>query len=193
MKKTIVILILVCATIICFAQTDLNSQPDSLALESRVCADVVLSHFDAVPGKKILYSLKDKYYYLIFQHNNCYKEFFVVMDSMCTNLTIKEVKNDANAENLKAKYHLSKRKSLKKYHEERQIICDAFDTSQYSAEFITTLPNATYVAGTPSYFVLKDEDNKRYGEYSLSSIVAPSPINPVLWAVLFKRIMENIE
>lgn len=115
------------------------------------------------------------------------------MDSMCTNLTIKEVKNDANAENLKAKYHLSKRKSLKKYHEERQIICDAFDTSQYSAEFITTLPNATYVAGTPSYFVLKDEDNKRYGEYSLSSIVAPSPINPVLWAVLFKRIMENIE
>ena len=167
---------------------------ESLALESRVKADIVLSKFDTISGKKILYSLLNRDYYIIFQLDNYYKEYVVTIDSLCNILDIKEVGNDKEIEKLKAKKFLpkSKRKLLKQLEENRQTISDAFNTNQYSTMLITSLPNATYIAGVPSYFVMKDENNKRYGEYSLSSITTPCSINPNLWAYVIRKLLENI-
>ena len=127
--------------------------------------------------------------------DNYYKEYVVTIDSICNILVIKEVGNDKEIEKLKAKKFLpkNKRKLLKQLKENREIISDAFNANQYCTELITSLPNATYIAGVPSYFVMKDENNKRYGEYSLSSITTPCPINPNLWAYLIRKLSENID
>lgn len=52
------------------------------------------------------------------------------------------------------------------------------------------MPNATFIAGVPSYFVMKDENDKKYGEYSLSSMTFPCPINPILWICLNRKLMK---
>lgn len=194
MKKIATICFTLCITCFCYAQSDWKETSDSLALESRVKADIVLSKFDTISGKKILYSLLNRDYYIIFQLDNYYKEYVVRIDSICNILDIKEVGNDKEIEKLKAKKFLpkSKRKLLKQLEENKQIISDAFNTNQYSTKLTTSLPNATYIAGVPSYFVMKDENNKRYGEYSLSSIITPCPINPNLWAYLIRKLSENI-
>ncbi|RRC97008.1 hypothetical protein [Prevotella sp. OH937_COT-195] len=149
MKKIATICFTFCITFFCYAQDDWKKVSDSLALESRVKADIVLSKFDTISGKKILYSLLDRDYYIIFQRNNHYKEYFVAIDSICNVLTIKEVENYKEIEKLKAKKFLSrsKRKYLKRLQEDRQTIIDAFNVNQYSTEFITSSPNATYIAG----------------------------------------------
>ena len=195
MKKIATIGITLCINCFCYAQSDWKEISDSLALESRVRADIVLSKFDTISGKKILYSLLNKDYYIIFQLDNYYKEYIVTIDSICNILVIKEVGNDKEIEKLKAKKFLpkNKRKLLKQLKENREIISDAFNANQYCTELITSLPNATYIAGVPSYFVMKDENNKRYGEYSLSSITTPCPINPNLWAYLIRKLSENID
>lgn len=47
--------------------------------------------------------------------------------------------------------------------------------------------------GVPSCFVIKDEYDNRYGEYCLSSITIPCPINPDLWIYLTRELVENIK
>jgi hypothetical protein len=195
MKRIVTICFILGIVFLSYAQNDWKAISDSLALESRAKADIVLSKFDTISGEKILYSLQDRDYYLIFKQDSCYKEYVVKVDSVCNILSIKEVEKDKEKEELKAKRFLSRgsRKQLKRLLEERQIVKDAFDTSQYSSEFRTSMPNATYVAGVPSYFVMKDENDKRYGEYSLSSITIPCPINPDLWAYLLRTLSENMD
>jgi len=195
MKKTASICLTLCIACFSFAQDDWEATSDSLALESRAKADIVLSSFDTISGKKILYSLQNRDYFIIFQQDNCYKEYIVRVDSVCNILTIKDIDNDKEIEKLKAKKFPSRsnRKFLKRLLQERQTIRDAFDTSQYSTEFITSMPNATYYEGAPSYFVMKDDNNKRYGEYKLPSLTAPCPINPYLWVYLLRTLIENID
>ncbi len=194
MKKISTICFTICITCFCYSQSEWKSMYDSLGLESRVKADIVLSKLDTTLGKKILYSLQDRDYLIIFKQDSCYKEYVLKVDSVCNVLAIKEIDNDEKIKKLKAKRFLSKsnRKLLKCLLEDKQTIKDAFDTSQYSTGFITSMPDATWVAGVPSYFVMKDEKNKRYGEYSLSSITTPCPINPDLWAYLIRKLLENI-
>ncbi len=193
MKKIATICLTLCIACLSYAQNDWKAISDSLALESRAKADIVLSKFDTISGEKILYSLQDRDYLLIFKQDSCFKEYVVKVDGVCNILSIKEVEKDKEIEELKAKRFLSRgsRKHLKRLLEERQMVKDAFDTSQYSPEFKTSMPNATYVAGVPSYFVMKDENDKRYGEYSLSSITTPCPINPDLWAYLIRTLSEK--
>lgn len=145
----------------------------------------------------MLYSLSDRNYYIIFQLEDEYKEYVVTIDSICNVLRIKEVRNDLEIEKLKAKKFLpqSKRKLLKRLEEDRQTIRDAFQMSQYRMDFITSCPDATYVTDVtdvPSYFVMKDENDKRYGEYRLPSITIPCPINPNLLGYLIRTLTENI-
>ena len=177
----------------CSAQNDWKRISDSLSLESRAKADIVLSMFDTLYGKKILYSLQDRYYYIVFQLQNSYKEYVIEIDSICNVVNIEELDSNKKIKDLKTKRGYSKngRKLLKQLEEDRQTIRDAFDTDQYSTEFITSMPNATFIAGVPSYFVMKDENDKRYGEYSLSSMTFPCPINPILWICLNRKINEN--
>ena len=195
MKRIVTICFILGIVFLSYAQSDWKAKSDSLALESRAKADIVLSKFDTISGEKILYSLQDRDYYLIFKQDSCFKESVVKVDGVCNILSIKEVEKDKEIKELKAKRFLSRgsRKQLKRLLEERQIVKDAFDMSQYSPEFRTSMPNATYVAGVPSYFVMKDENDKRHGEYSLSSITTLCPINPNLWAYLLRTLSENMD
>lgn len=195
MKRTIVICFILFFVCLCYAQYDWKAISDSLALESRAKADIVLSKFDTISGKKILYTLLDKDYYIIIQADKHYKEYVVSIDSICNVVRIKEINTDKEIGKLQAKKFLSKnkRKLLRRLEEDIQTVREAFNTSQYSTELITSVPNATYVVGVPSYFVVKDADGRRYGEYSLSSITAPCPINPNLWAYLVRRLSEQVK
>lgn len=167
---------------------------DSLGLENRIKADIVLSKLDATGGRKILYSLQGRYYLIIIEEKSCFKEYVINVDDLCNVLEIKEIDNDKKIHELKAKRVLSKneKKRLKDMLNNRQIVKEAFDTSQYNTGFITSIPDVTWVAGVPSYFVMKDENDKRYGEFSLSSLTIPCPINPKLWSFLIREVLENI-
>ena len=48
------------------------------------------------------------------------------------------------------------------------------------------------VSGRPSYFVMKDANGKRFGEYCLSALTIPLPINQALWIYLINRLSEEI-
>ena len=175
----------------CYSQSKWESVSDSLGLESREKADLVLSKFDTMPGRKILYSLQNRDYLVIINQNDCYKEYVLKVDSLCNVLAIKEIDIDERIVKTKAKCFLKNRKLSRRLLEDRQILMKAFDESQYCTEFITSMPNASWVAGIPSYFVMKDENDNRYGEYSLSSITAPCPISPALWAFLIRELSDN--
>lgn len=193
MKKIVIIGFIICmACCFCSAQNDWKRISDSLSLESRAKADIVLSKFNKLYGKKILYSLQDRYYYIVFQLQNSYKEYVIEIDSICNIVNITELTSDEKIKNLKTTKWCSKnsRKLLKRLEEDKQTISDAFDTSQYSTEFITSVPNATFISGVPSYFVMKDENDKRYGEYSLSSMTFPCPINHILWMCLNRKLIQ---
>ncbi len=141
------------------------------------------------------YSLKNEDYYIIIHSDSVYKEYVVSIDSACHIVSMKKIDHDSIIENLKTKRHLSgkQRKELKRLETDRQMLKEVFDLKQYHTDPITDMPNAIYVAGVPSYFVIKDEYDNRYGEYCLSSITIPSPINPDLWIYLIRELMENIK
>ena len=191
MKRTI-LLISFCFSFFCHAQSSFLDKTDSLALESRFKADVVLSTFDTLSGKKLLYSILDRDFYIIIQQDNSFKEYFVTIDDDCCYLSFVEVENDKELYLLKKEKYLprDKRRRLKELLRSRQILKNGFNTDQYSKGFIISIPNASVVEGVPSYFVIKDENNQRFGEYSLSSITSPCPISPHLWAYLVRQLSD---
>ena len=52
MKKIAIICFTFCISCFCYARDDWKQVTDSLELESRVKADIVLSKFDTISGKK---------------------------------------------------------------------------------------------------------------------------------------------
>ena len=114
------------------AQSDRKVGNDSTILGSRIKANVVLSKLDTIFGKKILYSLLDRDYYIIIQTGEHYNEYIARIDRLCSITTFKKVENDKDFERLKAKKALTRkeRKRLKQLVEDRQTISDAFNTSQ---------------------------------------------------------------
>ena len=97
---------------LCYAQHDLKIISDSLAIASRAKADIILSKFDTIVGKKILYSLLDKDYYIIIQDNDNYREYFVSTDSLTNVIYVKKIDTNRDKEivELKAKRFLPKKK-----------------------------------------------------------------------------------
>lgn len=188
-----ILLILLCCTNYVNAQD--WHKIDSLTSVHRIKADVVLSHFDTIQGKKLLFSLQDKDYYVIIKDSDIISKFYVRIDSVCNLITLCVVKDDfGNYCKKYAKY--SKRKKhniLACFEDDKKTIKDAFDLNQYHIGYITRSANEKWTTGIPSYFVIKDIDGRRYGEYSLSSITAPSPINPNLWVYLFKNLTEQMK
>jgi predicted nucleic-acid-binding Zn-ribbon protein len=166
-------LLQLCLSLVCKAQNELeltNPKSDSLAIVSRAKADMVLNKFDTIKGMKLLYSLKDKDYYVVIKDDCNYKEFYVLVDSSDRVIEMR---------------------ILKSKKEDRKLFSQAFELSKYHSNFITRMPNATYVRGEPSYFTIKDQMGKRYGEYSLSSLTLPNPIDGDLYGYLFRRIIEQ--
>lgn len=66
-----------------------------------------------------------------------------------------------------------------------------FDFSQYQVGFKTAMPDATYISGRNSYFVVEDTNGKRYGEHRLSTVITPLPINKNLWIYLIRRLSDE--
>lgn len=165
------------------AQTIWEKKIDSLALISRDKSDKVLKQFDEFNTSKILYSLEDKYYYLIIQDIPYNKEYYIELDDMG---------------NIKKVYpmiliNIKNRKQQKQYSKLLSEAGNIFDSNKYHKGFITKISDAKLILGIPSYFVFKDRDDERYGEYRLPSITLPLPINSNLWAYLIRRLSDEIK
>ena len=195
MKQYLFVCLLFFISYLCFAQGDWKSQSDSMALQSRYKADSVLSYFDTLSGKKMLYSLQDRDYFIIVQNENQYKSYILSINNNYSIIRVKEVDNNLEYERLLEQKFLSwkKRKRLKQMQEERQAIRDAFKLDDNPKPYIISFPQADYVAGVPSYFVIKDERNIRYCEYCFASLTAPCPINPVLYAYIIRTLSKALD
>ncbi len=172
---------MLCFSVVCKAQEGKESIPNRMAMFSRAKADAVLKNFDTLQAPKILYSLEDRYYYLIIKDTPLNKEYYVALDSL----------GGIDKINL-AKEETKTRKKQKQY---RKLLSEAkpiFDLSIYHTGLITKLPDAKMAAGRLSYFVVKDINGKRYGEYSLSAITAPLPIDTNLWAYLVRNLSDEL-
>lgn len=183
--KRITTIFLLFISCICPAQDEWERISDSLTYESRGKADVVLAKIRSNGKMVLLYSLQDKYYYVIIKQQNWYSEFYIIMNDISSALDI--IQHDHTIINEQQSKKRQDKKILKQTQWEYWVIQRAFNLDQYSTTCTTRIPNATYIAGVPSYFVIKDENNKRYGEYSLSSITIPCPIHPELWVFLQRK------
>ena len=181
MKTIYSIILILCFSLVCKAQEHRENIADSMAMVSRAKADLVLDFFSKEQVPKILYSLEDKYYYLIIKESPCYKEYYVTLDSLGKVDKIYLVKEKTK-----------NRKQQKQYKKLLSKAQPIFDLSKYHTELITKVPDAKIVAGKPSYFVVKNIDGKRYGEYSLSSVTVPLPINTSLWAYLVRKLLDEV-
>jgi hypothetical protein len=166
------------------AQSDWKKESDSSAIESRTKADKVLSHFDTLIAPKLLYSFEDRYFYLIVKDTPCYKEYYIEVDSLGKLLQF-HVLNEKKIMGKK------QRRQAEQY---RNLLCkgNPFNLSQYHSDFVIKMPEAKYISGKQTYFVVKDIESKRYGEYRLSAITIPSPMDKNLWSYLFRRLSEEI-
>lgn len=180
MKTVCLINLILCFSLVCQAQNNWEKKSDSLAMISRAKADMVLQHFDTVRAPKLLYSMEDRYFYLIIKDTPCHKEYYVALDSLGDIRKISLVKAETKT-----------RKQRKQQEQYRELLSPVFDLSRYHTNFITRMPDAKYIRGVPSYFVVKDVDGKRYGEYCLSSLTLPLPIDAKLAGYLIRRLSDE--
>lgn len=82
MKAAYSIILMLCFSLVCKAQEDRGNIADSMAMVSRTKADKVLQLFDTIAAPKLLYSLDNKYFYVIIKSNLCYQEYYVALDSL---------------------------------------------------------------------------------------------------------------
>jgi hypothetical protein len=183
MKIIYSINLILCFSLVCQAQNNWQKKSDSLAMISRTKADAVLQYFDTIQAPKLLYSMEDRYFYLIIKGAPCYKEYYVALDSLGNIERMHLIKTEAKT-----------KKQRKQQEQYRKLLSEAepvFDLSRYHTDFITRMPDAKYIRGVPSYFVVKDVDGKRYGEYCLSSLTLPLPIDAKLAGYLIRRLSDE--
>lgn len=190
MKRTLITFLLYFIYCTCFAQEKYKEHADSCGLVSRNKADKVLTSLNLDHSRILLYSISDKEYYIIQQQEQNFKEVFVLVDSISSILSIKEIDHVQDIRNLRLKRRLSNKdkKRLRNLIKDRKLLSESFETDRYHTEFITTYPTATYLEGVPSYFVLKDELNNRFGECRFFTLTVPCPIDPNLWVYLMREI-----
>lgn len=174
MKKFCLIFLLFYALFNCKAQNNIKAEFDSLALISRAKADSVLLYFGAFKLPKLLYSISEKdYYILIKEEDGQYVDYYLTTDSLGKIEDVTRL-NRTNIDDI----------------ELSQLY--PFEFKNYNLEFITKMPNAKYIRGKSSYFVVKDKYGKRYGEFCLSIFTLPIPIDGQLYGYLVRRLSEQI-
>lgn len=183
MKTIWLTFLLVYFSLTCKAQSDWEKVSDSSAMISRAKADKILSYFDTLRVPKLLYSLEDRYYYLIVKDTPCYKEYYIETDSLGEVVQSRSL----NEKKIRGK---KQRKQAEQY---QKLLCEStpFNFSQYHTDYITRMPEAKYISGKPTYFVVKNIEGKRYGEYRLSAITTPLLIDKSLWSYLLRRLSEE--
>lgn len=165
--KAIIIFILCILTVSCKAQTEI----DEVSLKSREQADLVLEKMDSIKSSaKLLYSIEDKDFLLILKKDNKYTEYYISTENGKTKV-IRELK--------------IKKKNI-------ELFKNAFNLNDYHSDFITKMPDAKFIRGKKTYFVIKNNEGKRYGEYSLSAFTLPLPIDGNLAGYLMRKLSEEI-
>ena len=153
MKLIYSIILLVCYSFVSNAQ---NPTFDSILINSRLKADIVLKYFDTIKTPKLIYSLEDKYFYLIIK-DTVYKEYYVDINDLGKINKMYLISTE-----------IKSRKQKKKHKEYQKLLSKAepiFDLSKYSKKTISSMPNAKVISGKPSYFVLRSVEGERYGEF----------------------------
>jgi len=167
MNKLILLMVIGCSLFSCKAQTKI----DPVSLESREKANIVLKSFASQGASEtLLYSLRDKDFLVILKNGEDYKEYYTSLDG--------DIVGD--------------KRLLKIKKSDQKLIAEAFNLDQYHRNFITKMPDAKYVRGKKSYFAVKDNKGKRYGEYSLASLTLPLPIDGSLAGYLIRTLTEEI-
>lgn len=175
MKTVYSIILVLCISFGAKAQQDWEKVSDSLAMVSRAKSDAVLSYFDTLESPKLLYSVMDKDYYVLFKdEKNKYREYYIVTDSLGKITEIRPLE-----------------RTKKEYKELSRL--NPFNLQKYHSGFITKIPDAEYIRGNPSYFVIKDKNGKRYGEFCLSSFTLPMPIDGKLYGYIVRRLSDQIK
>lgn len=167
--RYVIIISLLLLSKLCYSQ---NLQcADSV---SRAKADIVLSHFDSINVSKLLYSIEDKYFYVLLNENSFLKEYVIIMDSL------------GNISNMKEPRKLTGRdkKLLKKL--------VPFNLEKYNTDYITESSNAMdFTFGRLVYFVVKDNNGKRFGEFRSFMPAETAPIDLKLWAYIIRKLSEQ--
>ncbi len=175
MKATITLLSILFFSQYFFAQQNFKSKRDSVALESRLKADKLLSSLKLSKAPKLLFSIDNQYYYIIIKTSNTvYNEVFV--------------RTTKSGDILESRNLNSCRKDRKFL-----LKVNPFDYSKYNTSLITEVLDAKYIEGKPSYFVIENEKLQRYGEFSLSTFTIPSPIDGNLYGYLIRKLSEEIQ
>ena len=86
--------------------------------------------------------------------------------------------------------------SIKSIESTDKILKTAFDKSIYHTGFIgfqSEFYNNGYdlAQGSPTYFVMKDEERNRFGESCLSMIVQPNPIDMEVYSYLVNELISK--
>lgn len=176
--KYIIIILLLLLSKFCYSQN--LQHVDSV---SRAKADIVLSCFDSIEVPKLLYSIEDRYYYVLLNEHPFLKEYVVETDSLGNIANVKLITENANTKR--------QRKLVEK---DKKLLKELalFDLTKYDTGYITENSNAMYFTfGRMSYFVVKDSIGKRYGEFRLVMPAKPAPIDLNLWAYMIRKISEQ--
>lgn len=141
---------------------------------SRAKADIVLSYFDNIEVSKLLYSIGDKYFYVLLNENCYLKEYVITMDSLGCISNIKKP----------IKLTQGDKKLLRKL--------SPFELSKYGTCYITESSNAVdFTFGRLAYFVVKDNKGKRFGEFRSFMPNKTAPIDLKLWAYIIRKLSEQ--
>ncbi len=183
---------------ICHAQNDKKRIVDSLALEGRKRADLVLSYLDSIQGKKMLYSVEKRdfngkyledFYYISIQNINGPVTSFYVTAGRDGEMSIFKRADEHEFdrwEREKYEKNGSLESDLEDFERsflERSIrLQKAFNTKLYNTDFIIlySKDRAGKIIITDdyfNYFVLKDEIGNRYGEYWSQGYVWPKKMD----------------
>src|SRR6187401_1571775 len=121
----------------CKAQSNWKNVSDSSAIISRTKADKILSYFDTLIAPKLLYSLEDRYYYLIVKDTPCYKEYYIETDSL----------GEAPKFYFLNENKIFDKKQKKQAEQYQKLLCkgNPFNLSQYHIEYVTRMPEASYI------------------------------------------------
>lgn len=177
---------------------DEEAEIPSWIMKSREKADWVLSFFDSIPGKKLLLAGRDFYYRVYIQKDSAdILRYYVVFDEENDSLKkfVRMPKHpiDKGIALLEEKQRISKlnrseRERLAFWRKVRQSLDYAFDPNIYWTGFVTNVLDRTtgaYGEGF-TYFVMKDENGVRYGEFRLPSFGDILLMGYYLWAYMWE-------
>lgn len=171
MKKIFFTFSLIFLFFSCSAQqkATINEQVDS-----RTIADSILKvSFKDVSSEILLLSISDKWFLIIVNNKNNYEQFFVQINSK--NIIQKKMNGILKPD---------------------PILDKAFDLNQYDKNFkdFNSVEYKDYrlAQGNETYFVLKDKQNNRFGEFNLSVIIDPTPIGKDIYYYLVSKLLNEV-